>query len=109
MNLFLLGTVAMGFLVAGLFFLRFWRETRDRLFLAFAISFFTEAINRAALALSSKPNEGAPFFYLVRLLAYLLILVAIADKNRSLRTTGDTGLRSGERTVERVDGEAAQT
>ena len=109
MNLFLLGAVAMGFLVAGLFFLRFWRETRDRLFLAFAASFFIEAVNRAALALSSKPNEGAPFFYLVRLIAYLLILVAIADKNRSLRTAAGTRPRPGERAIEPVDGEAAET
>ncbi len=84
MNLFLLGAVSMGFLVAGLFFLRFWRETKDRLFLAFAIAFFLEVVNRAALALSSRPSEGAPFVYLIRLAAYLWILLAIADKNRPL-------------------------
>lgn len=83
MNLFLLGIVAMGCFAAGLFFLRFWNETRDRLFLAFGISFFIEAVNRSALAFSDRPNEGAPFFYLVRLLSYLLILVAVAGKNAS--------------------------
>lgn len=90
MNLFLLGAVATASLAAGLFFLRFWRETKDRLFMAFSISFFMEGINRTALALSRSPQEGAPFFYVVRLLAYLLILLAVADKNRAARTPKPT-------------------
>jgi uncharacterized membrane protein HdeD (DUF308 family) len=85
MNHFLLGAIAMASAVAGLFFLRFWRETRDSLFLAFAISFFIEGANRSALALSDNPREGAPFFYLVRLLSFLLILLAVLEKNRSSR------------------------
>jgi hypothetical protein len=85
MNQFLLGAVAMGSLVAGLFFLRFWRETKDRLFLAFAVSFFVEGVNRTVLALTPTPQEGAPFFYLVRLLAFLLIFLAVLDKNRATR------------------------
>ena len=87
MNLFLLGAVTMASLAAGLFFLRFWRETKDRLFLAFAISFLVEGVNRTALALSDAPREGTPFFYLVRLLAFALILGAVVDKNRSARGT----------------------
>ncbi len=107
MNLFLLGALTAGFLVAGLFFLRFWRETKDRLFLAFAISFFVEAINRGALALSAKPNEGAPFFYLVRLLAYVLILVAVVNKSRSVRAAADGGPPPGKGATEGVGGETA--
>jgi uncharacterized protein DUF5985 len=49
------------------------------------LSFFVEAVNRVALALSEHPNEGAPIFYGVRLLAYLLILLAVVDKNRAER------------------------
>jgi uncharacterized membrane protein HdeD (DUF308 family) len=90
MNLFLLGAVATASLAAGLFFLRFWRETKDRLFMAFSISFFMEGINRTALALSQSPQEGAAFFYLVRLLAFLLIFLAVADKNRAARTPTPT-------------------
>lgn len=81
MNLMLLGAIAMGSVVAGLFFLRFWRDTRDRFFLFFCVSFFVEGVNRAALALSSDPNEGRPFFYFVRFLSFVLILLAIVDKN----------------------------
>lgn len=86
MDLMLLGAIAMASLVAGLFFLRFWRDTNDRLFLYFAISFLVEGINRAALALSADPNEGRPFFYFVRFLSFLLILIAIAQKNLSTKT-----------------------
>lgn len=81
MDLMLLGAIAMASLVAGLFFLRFWRDTRDRLFLWFAISFLIEGLNRAALGLSEDPNEGRPFFYFVRFLSFLLILIAIVQKN----------------------------
>ena len=83
MNLMLLGAIAMASLIAGLFFLRFWRQTGDRLFLFFAISFLAEGINRWALGLSGDPNEGRPFFYFVRFLSFLLIIIAIVQKNLS--------------------------
>lgn len=81
MTLFLLGAIAMTSVTAALFFLRFWRETRDRLFLAFGVSFGIEGVNRTALALSDNPREGDPFFYLIRLLAFSIILVAVVYKN----------------------------
>jgi uncharacterized membrane protein HdeD (DUF308 family) len=107
MNLFLLGAITAGFLVASLFFLRFWRETKDRLFLAFGISFLMEAINRAALALSDTPNEGAPFSYVIRLSSYLLILIAIADKNDFFRSAAPERPQPEKRSIEPVEGETA--
>ncbi len=89
MDLMLLGAISMASLVAGLFFLRFWRDTRDRLFLFFASSFLIEGLNRAALALSSDPNEGRPFFYFVRFLSFVLILVAIVQKNMGKRPSAE--------------------
>lgn len=86
-NLFLLGAIAALCLVSGVFFFRFWRETRDRLFLFFGLAFAIEGLNRAALALSDDPREGDPFFYLVRLGGFLIILYAIWDKNRSTDNT----------------------
>lgn len=83
MNLLLLGAIAMASLIICLFFLRFWKDTGDRFFLFFAISFFIEGVNRAALGLTVDPNEDRPFFYFVRFLAFLLILIAIAHKNRA--------------------------
>jgi len=86
MNAALLGAIAMASLVAALFFLRFWRDTKDRLFLFFSISFCVEGLNRFALAGISDPNEDQPFVYFVRFLSFLLIVVAIVDKNLSKKT-----------------------
>lgn len=68
--------------VAGLFFWCFWRRTRDRFFVFFALSFWIEAANRLHLGLSAQVGEDAPLNYAVRLIAYALILLAIWDKNR---------------------------
>lgn len=75
------GAIAMASLMIALFFLRFWKTTRDRFFLFFAISFMLETCSRLLLALSVYQNESAPLYYLIRLLGYSLILVAIIDKN----------------------------
>jgi uncharacterized membrane protein HdeD (DUF308 family) len=78
---FLLGVIATTSMTAGIFFLKFWTKTRDPLFLAFACAFIIEGFNRAALLTVAHPNEGSPWIYLVRLLAFLLILAAILKKN----------------------------
>ena len=86
MNSVILGAIAMASMVAALFFLRFWRDTQDRFFLLFAIAFVIEGLNRALLGLTVVSQEHEPFFYLVRLFAFGLILVAIVDKNRTGRS-----------------------
>jgi uncharacterized membrane protein HdeD (DUF308 family) len=80
---FLMGVIATSSLTAGVFFLKFWRRTHDSLFLAFAVAFLIEGVNRTALLLVAKPNEGSPAIYIVRLFAFLLILAAILKKNYS--------------------------
>ena len=80
-EMFLTGVIATTSLMAGLFFLRFWRDTRDPFFLAFAASFTVEGLSRVAALFLSRPSEGSPWYYLVRLLAFLLILFAILRKN----------------------------
>ena len=72
--------------IAGLFFLRFWRETRDRLFAIFAVAFWLLGITRIALATTQNSSaETHSNIYILRLIAFLLILAAIADKNRPWR------------------------
>lgn len=85
MNAILVGGIAAGSLVAALFFLRFWRATRDRFFLFFALSFLIEGVNRVAIFESVGLSEDAPGYYVVRLVAYGLIIAAIVDKNRRNR------------------------
>ena len=81
MNQLLAGAIAMGSLVIALFFLRFWRNTGDRFFLYFALSFLIEAVHRVYSSGEAIVSESSPHHYLVRLAAYLLILWAIIEKN----------------------------
>ena len=80
---FLSGATAFGFLVCGLFFLRFWRRTRDPLFMAFALAFALLGIGQAVLALANISTEERGSIYLIRLSAFALILFAILRKNRA--------------------------
>jgi len=80
---FLLGIIVTASLAAALFFLKFWKRTRDTLFLAFGAAFLIEGVNRIAFLFIEHPNEGSPWIYTVRLLAFLLILAAIVRKNRA--------------------------
>ena len=80
-EVFLVGVIATSSVTAGLFFLKFWRDTRDPFFLAFAASFTIEGLNRIGVLFLPRPNEGSPWIYMVRLLAFLLILFAILRKN----------------------------
>jgi hypothetical protein len=79
---FVLGAIAMASLAVSLFFVRFYRETRDPLFLFFAAAFGVEAINRSVLAFQATPNEASPYLYIMRAFGYSLILVGIYRKNR---------------------------
>ena len=83
MESFLSGALMMTYLVAGLFFMRFWKESKDRLFALFSLAFFILACNLVFTALIAKVSEPRSYFYLVRLAAFLIILIAIINKNRS--------------------------
>lgn len=79
---FLSGAVACGCFVCALFFLRFWRRTRDELFLSFAAAFALLGIGQSVLSLADIPTEERGSLYLIRLAAFALILIAIVRKNR---------------------------
>ena len=79
---FFSGVVAAGFIVAGLFFLRFWRRTGDSLFLSFALAFWLFGLGQSVLALSGVPAEERSWIYLIRLTGFALILTAILRKSK---------------------------
>ena len=81
MNDMMTGAIALASAVIAMFFLRFWRNSGDRFFLWFALSFGIEGAHRVYAALSYQDNEDSPLHYLIRLLAYGLILWAILEKN----------------------------
>ena len=80
---FLLGVIVTCSFVAVGFFAKFWFATRDLLFLGFAAAFALEGLNRIVFLFLDDPNAGDEYVYSVRLLSYLLILAAIANKNRT--------------------------
>lgn len=82
MNDFIAGAMALGFGVIATFFLRFWRQTADRLFFIFAAAFGLMAVGRLAASLVQVDEDHTHYLYLFRLLAHVLILYAIVDKNR---------------------------
>jgi len=79
---FLTGANATAALVAGLFFLRFWRQTADRLFASFAFAFWLLSLQWLLLGLTAPDYELRPLLYGIRLVAFALIIGAIVDKNR---------------------------
>ena len=85
LDVFLLGFVAGCSCVAVAFFLRFWRDTRDWLFLAFALFFLLQAVMNALLLRLPHPNEGNLWLFLLRLISILVIVVAILRKNANRR------------------------
>ncbi|HEY5721534.1 MAG TPA: DUF5985 family protein [Allosphingosinicella sp.] len=79
---FLSGAATLGFVLCGLHFLGFWKRTRDSLFLAFAFAFWLLGLNQAILALADIPVEERSWVFLLRLTAFVLIIVAVVAKNR---------------------------
>ncbi len=86
-NQFMSGAVMLASWAAGLFFLRFWQRTRDRFFGMFAVAFWLLALERILLLMLDPVwgDETRTYVYLIRSLAFVVILVAIVDKNRTLR------------------------
>lgn len=81
-NQFLDGAATISQLVIALFFVRFWKRTSDRLFLFFAGAFVFLMIERIVRAVMAAQTEWAPYIYTIRLVAFVLIIVAVVDKNR---------------------------
>jgi hypothetical protein len=76
------GAVAMGCAIGGIFFLRFWRQSRDQLFLRFALAFWILALSYILLGLVAFATEWRVYIFVVRLLAFCMILYGILEKNR---------------------------
>ena len=81
LNSFLSGLITMGFVIAALFFFRFWKRTRDGLFMIFGFAFLLLALNQALIGLSHMTGEGRSLLYLPRLAAFALLIAAIVSKN----------------------------
>jgi hypothetical protein len=84
LNIMMAGCILMASLAIAFFFMRFWKKTRDRFFAILAVSFLMLAIERFLLIFSSGfSGEHIPFIYTIRLVAFILIIYGVIDKNRS--------------------------
>jgi len=77
----LAGAAAMASLSVALFLLKFWRRTRDSLFLLFAGAFAIDALARLALSMVHVSDAAEPIYFLPRLVMFALIAIAIVNKN----------------------------
>jgi hypothetical protein len=94
-NAFLIGIIVMAELVVGAYFLKFWKRTRDPLFLAFSVAFGLEALNRVVFFHADDAQGTNPWLFGVRLFCFLLILVAIVHKNVRRSRDSNVGANSG--------------
>jgi hypothetical protein len=83
---FLSGALVLAYAIAGLHFLQLWRRTADRLFLYFAIAFSLFTLNKVAASFAAMRDETSGYEYLLRVLGFVLILVAILENNIPTRT-----------------------
>jgi hypothetical protein len=79
---FLWGCLSISSGVAGLLFFRFWKDARDRLFLHFAVAFWTLAVHWVLLAMVQPVNEHVHFVFSLRMVAFTVLALGIWDKNR---------------------------
>ena len=89
LTLFASGALAMGYALAALFFLRFWRRTTVALFAWFGVAFVLLAAQRVMLVFIERAPGAMPWSYTVRLLAFALILVGIVARNRVSRKSDE--------------------
>lgn len=85
---FLSGAAALGYLVAGGYFLRFWRKTRDPLFLSFAFAFWLLCLNQVIASVLGAEDERTGYAYVLRVIGFVVILYAIIRKNMAGRRAG---------------------
>lgn len=85
LNIILWSMTAMGCFGVAACFTRFWRQTSDRLFGLFALAFTLFGVNTVLLAAINPAHESRHLIYLIRLAAFLVIILAIVDKNRGSR------------------------
>ena len=82
---FVSGAITAGYVILGLLFLRFWRRTHDALFANFAVAFWLLALNQGVSTLTNQREVESGGVYLIRLAAFVVIIVAIVGKNLRAR------------------------
>lgn len=87
---FIRGATMMAEAGVSLFFLKYWKETKDRLFFYFALSFCIMAISQLIVCIAKDSGEYAPIGYGIRASAFVLLLLGIFEKNRPFKKSNKT-------------------
>ena len=88
MHHFISGSFSVAAAAVALFFFRFWTKSRDRLFAILCLAFALLAVERTVLAFVALESEGRHWIYSARLIAFVLIILGVLDKNRPKRSAG---------------------
>jgi hypothetical protein len=94
-SVFVAGLLCGGYGVAAAFFLRFWSTTKDRFFGLFSTAFWLMAANQAVASFARSARGEEPLAYLLRLGAFILVIVALMDKNLSASRSAVADSRRG--------------
>ncbi len=86
-TLFLSGIMMVTFAASGLFFLKFWSRTRQPFFLAFALACWMISIERVLMLFVGVGKEIHPSSYILRLVAFSLIMAAFLQANRKRKNS----------------------
>jgi hypothetical protein len=82
---FFAGALTFGYAIAAVHFYHFWNRTADRLFLSFAMAFVLLALNQLVVFAIGANDDRGNYAYILRVLGFGLILLAIIDKNTFAR------------------------
>lgn len=83
MNEAFLAVGAVAATAIAIIFWSFHRRRHDRFFALFAVAFAAMGINRALLLVVEDRGETETIVYLLRAVAFALIIVAVVDRNRA--------------------------
>jgi hypothetical protein len=82
LTVLLQGISSMGAYASSLFFFRFWRDSRDSLFVFFGSAFLLLGLSWTLLALIAPADDARPYVYGLRLVAFAMIIAGTVLKNR---------------------------
>ena len=80
---FLSGALTVAYVVGAVYFFQFWRRAPERLFLAFGVAFILLALNQLTVFVLGTDDERGNYAYVLRVIAFVLIVVGIIEKNVS--------------------------
>ncbi len=87
---FIRGASLMAELGIAVSYYKNWKVTEDGLFGFFSLAFFFLALSHLAVLFYGETGEFGPYAYLLRMIAFILIIMGIVGKNLPKRSSKDS-------------------